>query len=80
MQIKPRNEYVIAKRMGFGFGPRNSGVGLEPKLTYFMERRYVMDRHIKDREQNQALFKSDYVATGLSYKQAKQMMKLFKEN
>ena len=78
--MKPRDEYVIVKRMGFGFGPRNSGVGLELKLTYFMERRYVMDRHIKDREHNRALFESDYVATGLSYKQAKKMMKLFKEN
>ena len=66
--MKPRYEYVIVKTVGWG----NTD-------TYFMERRYVMDRHIKDREQNQALFKSDYVATGLSYKQAKKMMKLFKE-
>ena len=69
--MKPRDEYVIVKRLGL------SGFGF--KDVYFMERRYVMDRHIKDHEHNRALFKADYVATGLSYKQAKKMMKLFKE-
>lgn len=69
--MKPRKEYVIVKRMGLNY--------LGTRDVYFMERRYVMERHIKDREHNRALFKSDYVATGLSYKQAKKMMKLFKE-
>jgi len=71
MKVKPRKEYVIVRRLGLS--------GFSFKDVYFMERRYVMDRHIKDREQNRGLFKADYVATGLSYKQAKQMMKLFKE-
>jgi hypothetical protein len=70
--VKPRKEYVIVRRLGLS--------GSSFKDVYFMERRYVMDRHIKDREHNRALFKADYVATGLSYKQAKRMMKLFKEN
>lgn len=70
--MKPRKEYVIVRRLGL------SGLGF--KDVYFMERKYVMDRHIKDYAQNPAHFKSDYVATGLSYKQAKAMMKLFKEN
>ena len=69
--MKPRDEYVIVKRLGLSY--------LGTREVYFMERRYVMERHIKDREHNRALFKADYVATGLSYKQAKRMMKLFKE-
>ena len=71
MKVKPRKEYVIVRRLGLS--------GFSFKDVYFMERKYVMERHIKAREHNRALFKADYVATGLSYKQAKKMMKLFKE-
>jgi hypothetical protein len=71
MEIKPRKEYVIVKTEGF------SGIDFELKITYYMERRYVIERLAKriglipDTDR--------YVATGLSYKQAKQMMKLLKE-
>jgi hypothetical protein len=78
MEIKPRKEYVIVKTEGYGVGPRSSGFGFEPKITYYMERRYVVERLAK----RVGLIPDAhrYVATGLSYKQAKKMMKLFKEN
>ena len=66
--MKPRDEYVIVKTMGFGLGPRNSGVGLEPNHVYYMYRRYVVERLARDN--NLAPDISRYVATGLSYKQA----------
>ena len=72
MKVKPRDEYVIVKRLGLSY--------LGTKDVYFMERRYVMERHAKDYAQNPAHFRANCVATGLSYKQAKRMMKLFKEN
>ena len=64
--MKPRDEYVIARTMGW-----------DNKPTYYMERRYVVERFAK----NHGLVPDAdrYVVTGLSYKQAKQMMKLFKE-
>lgn len=66
MELKPRKEYVIAKTMGWNNKP-----------AYYMERRYVMERIAKN---NRIVPVADrYVATGLSYKQAKRMMKLFKE-
>jgi hypothetical protein len=68
MQIKPRDEYVIVKRMGLSY--------LGTKEVYFMERRYVVERYAKHHRLTPDT--SNYVATGLSYKQAKRMMKLFK--
>ena len=64
MQIKPRNEYVIVKTWSWGWS------STEQKEVYVMQRRYAYE---------QKTFTRNYVATGLSYKQAKQMMKLFKE-
>lgn len=64
--MKPRDEYVIVKTVGWS----NTD-------TYFMERRYVVERLARDNGLLPDI--SRYVATGLSYKQAKQMMKLFKE-
>jgi hypothetical protein len=69
MQVKPRKEYVIVKRIGLHY--------LGTKDVYFMERRYVVERIAKYQNPKPD---ADYVAEGLSYKQAKQMMKLFKEN
>ena len=68
--MKPRYEYVIVKRNGLDY--------LGTKDTYFMERRYVVERHAKHYSLTPDT--SNYLATGLSYKQAKKMMKLFKEN
>jgi len=68
--VKPRDEYVVVKTEGI------NDIGVRD--VYFMERRYVIERLAKrigltpDADR--------YVATGLSYKQAKKMMKLFKEN
>lgn len=66
--MKPRYEYVIVKTVGWG----NTYFD-----TYFMERRYVVERLARDNGLAPDI--SRYVATGLSYKQAKKMMKLFKE-
>jgi len=75
--MKPRDEYVIVKTEGYGVGPRSSGFGFVPKLTYYMERRYVIERLAK--RVGLTPDTDRFVATGLSYKQAKKMMKLFKE-
>jgi hypothetical protein len=64
--MKPRDEYVIVKTMVWS----NTD-------TYFMERRYVVERLAKNH--GLKLDADRYVATGLSRKQAKAMMKLFKE-
>lgn len=64
--MKPRYEYVIVKTVGWG----NTD-------TYFMERRYKIEWYVKNH--GLAPDTSNYLATGLSYKQAKAMMKLFKE-
>ena len=64
--MKPRDEYVIAKTMGW-----------DNKPAYYMERRYVMERIAKNH--SIVPVADSYLATGLSYKQAKKMMKLFKE-
>jgi len=69
--VKPRKEYVILKTMGVA-------IGFVPKITYYMERRYAIERLAKKHGLIPDTYR--YVATGLSYKQAKQMMKLFKEN
>jgi hypothetical protein len=47
-----------------------------------MDRRYRYERNRKKTMSEPYVNKhpADYVATGLSYKQAKKMMKLFKEN
>ena len=69
MQVKPRKEYVIVNRIGLDY--------LGTKDGYFMGRRYALERYAKSAG---LIPDADrYVATGLSYKQAKQMMKLFKE-
>ena len=65
MEIKPRKEYVIVKTMDWGDKP-----------VYYMERRYVVERIAK--RHGLTPDTDRYVATGLSYKQAKQMMKLLK--
>ena len=65
--MKPRYEYVIVKTVGLG----NTD-------TYFMERRYKIEWYVKNHGLKPDI--SRYLATGLSYKQAKKMMKLFKEN
>lgn len=65
MQVKPRREYVIVKEIDWGNKP-----------LYFMARRYGYERIGKYQNPKPD---ADYVATGLSYKQAKQMMKLFTE-
>ena len=70
MQIKPRDEYVIVKTMGLR--------GLGVKDVYYMERRYVIEKYAK--RHGLTPDTSNYVAMGLSYKRAKQMIKLFKEN
>jgi hypothetical protein len=64
--VKPRDEYVIVKTMGWS----NTD-------AYYMERRYVLERYAKHHGLTPDT--SRYVAEGLSYKQAKRMMKLFKE-
>jgi hypothetical protein len=71
MEIKPRKEYVIVKTQGV------SGVDFELKITYYMERKYVMEGYAK--KHGLTPYTDNYLATGLSYKQAKKMMKLFKE-
>lgn len=68
--MKPRDEYVIVKRNGLDY--------LGTKDTYFMERRYKIEWYVKNHGLKPDI--SRYLATGLSYKQAKKMMKLFKEN
>ena len=72
--MKPRDEYVIVKTWGLRGG--------FPTLVYFMDRRYRYERNRKQTMSEPYVNKhpADYVATGLSYKQAKAMMKLFKEN
>ena len=72
--MKPRYEYVIVKRMGLTY--------LGTKEVYYMYRRYAYEGARKQKMSEPYVNKhpADYVATGLSYKQAKQMMKLFKEN
>ena len=72
--MKPRKEYVIVKRLGLSY--------LGTKDVYFMDRRYRYERNRKKTMSEPYVNKhpADYVATGLSYKQAKKMMKLFKEN
>ena len=70
--MKPRDEYVILKTMGL------SGFDFGLKITYYMERRYAIERLAKKHGLIPDTYR--YVATGLSYKQAKRMMKLFKEN
>jgi len=77
MEIKPRKEYVIVKTQGAGIGPTSSGYVFVPKPVYFMERRYAVERYAK--KHGLTPDADRYVATGLSYKQAKQMIKLFKE-
>ena len=72
MQIKPRNEYVIVKMAGLS--------SLGAKDVYFMERKYVIERYAKNHGLTPEPDADRYLATGLSYKQAKKMMKLFKEN
>jgi hypothetical protein len=73
MKVKPRKEYVIVKTEGV------NSVGMRDVyfMEHFMERRYVLERLAK--RIGLTPDPADYVATGLSYKQAKQMMKLFKE-
>lgn len=73
MQIKPRKEYVVVKQMGLS--------GFSFKEVYYMYRKYAYERDRKQRMSGPYVNKhpADYIATGLSYKQAKQMMKLFKE-
>jgi len=76
MELKPRKEYVIVKTMG-----------LSGKAAYLMDRRYryeglrkqVWSLGILTNGGQNKPYETDYVATGLSYKQAKKMMKLFKE-
>jgi hypothetical protein len=68
--VKPRKEYVIVKTMGL------RGLGVVD--TYVMVRRYEAEKYTRNRKAEPDI--SKYVATGLSYKQAKRMMKLFKEN
>ena len=71
--MKPRDEYVIVRRLGLS--------GSSFKDVYFMDRRYRYERNRKKTMSGPYVNKhpADYVATGLSYKQAKKMMKLFKE-
>ena len=73
--MKPRDEYVIVKTAGF------AGPLLKFGAVYFMDRRYRYERVRKQNMSGPYVDKhpADYVATGLSYKQAKKMMKLFKE-
>jgi len=75
--VKPRDEYVIVKTQGAGIGPTSSGYVFVPKLVYFMGRRYVVERYAKHHKLTPDT--DSYLTTGLSYKQAKKMMKLFKE-
>ena len=72
--MKPKDEYVIVKTMGLNY--------LGTRDVYFMDRRYRYERNRKQTMSEPYVNKhpADYVATGLSYKQAKQMIKLFKEN
>jgi hypothetical protein len=67
--MKPRDEYVIVKTMGL------RGLGVVD--TYVMVRRYEAEKYTRNRKAEPDT--SNYIATGLSYKQAKKMMKLFKE-
>jgi hypothetical protein len=77
MEIKPRKEYVIVKTEGVAIGPKSSGYAFVTKPVYLMHRRYAVERIAK--RVGLIPDTNKYVATGLSYKQAKQMMKLFKE-